>query len=219
MQNIDKNIVSEVLQMFTGDRWWYQNIFTIKDKCYATNGNCIISINKNFAPEYPELIEYSQNDFLKVFEKEDNFNYFIDISDLENLIINFPKVDKSTNNNCSACDGNGLVEWEFYYNNQTYNKEYDCPVCDGVGENSEKNVIIKGGNHYNAKCTVKILEFCFKFEYIYNLYLIANHFKINNINITYQKNLTKFKIGNFELYLSHINMKFYDDFKELKVNK
>ena len=34
---------------------------------------------------------------------------------------------------CEACDGDGIVEWEFEHNGRTYDMDADCPVCGGEG--------------------------------------------------------------------------------------
>ena len=123
MEENNKKVVNEVLNMFTGDRIWYEKPFTIKNKCYATNGYCCISINKELAQEYPELTEYSQDDFIKTIERENNIGYYIPFAEFDNFINHFPEVDKNVHNRCTACDGSGHVEWEFSNNNEDYNKE------------------------------------------------------------------------------------------------
>lgn len=106
------------------DRPFRQGIYT-----YATDKISMIQVRSDLTKEdYEELDKPNAE---AIMDKKPNRNKVYTLGGLKAVLNRIPKVNYEE---CSACEGNGKVEFEFEYDGETYYHSADCPVCHGTGE-------------------------------------------------------------------------------------
>lgn len=175
-----------------------QNPFQINDKVYATDAYTLIRCDRSYCdfevnnphnapncegvvptPNTSEVLNLSKLDFDQ-FKTEDE--YELTGEDIE----------------CKACDGTGLVDWEFEH----YTKEDDCPVCEGTGYEEEKGSV-KTCRKTFGHFLVKLNDTYFQMKNFYKLIQVQNILG-GDITLMYQSSPSKgvlFKVGACEILL------------------
>jgi hypothetical protein len=113
---------------------WQNTPFTIGENIYATDTYSIIKVPRDAIGMFPSLEKQKIADnIVEYFNFTPQKTASINLQDLKNAIGKIPLVDEylnaDTQGNCTECDGDGKVEWEY----ESYTKEMDCPICDGDG--------------------------------------------------------------------------------------
>ena len=133
----------------------------------ATNGYCLIRCDK-------ELVDFEVNNTFKAYNSDEVFQPF-NLSKVINIDESVFEPYKTTKEFkrvgedvvCRECKGEGEVMWEY----ERWEREFECPLCEGSGCESEKksvptgrmivgfNQIIKFGDAYfNYGVFSKLIE-------------------------------------------------------------
>lgn len=92
-----------------------------------------------------------------------------------------------TGNNveCGCCKGDGSFTEYIYYKNKSYDAEYDCPVCEGTGNEEQEKLVLTGkkilenkpvkvGNSYINIAFMELLKIaCLHLEE--DAYIVSQH--------------------------------------------
>lgn len=130
----------------------------------ATNANIMIRVRQELLKE-----EYAENSHAPIVSKvltSCNFDKTVTLEKLEAAIAQCPLGDEeiliSEAIDCSDCDGDGEVEWEYTDKNlNTYREYHKCPVCHGSGMSRPAKYRKTGRKvpEYNAPIDVYGLNF------------------------------------------------------------
>lgn len=160
----EKQAISKAFQLFVGGdngREVLMRPFEINDFVYATDSYALIrTLKKNYKEE---IVNHTQppsadkvipegNMYIPLNIKKQEFEKYKDTDEYE------PDVG------CSACDGEGEVEWEFEHHSMSA----DCPECNGSGLMRPK-VSRKTGNKVFGQYLVKIKESYFRIDLFHKL--------------------------------------------------
>jgi len=123
-----------ILQQFTSDddsRDWMSEPFNFNGLSFGVNCHILACAPNIDLPECTRLGLMSS-----VWGIAPNMRKEIDVKELEAKIWTLPTVDTYSEHldECEACGGDGLVEWETDINCRTYYNDFDCPICEGTGE-------------------------------------------------------------------------------------
>lgn len=163
--NLDK-----IIRLFINQedyRAWIRYPFTNNERnmIFATDANAMLCIKTNEVPDS----YVSQSDKLKNIYPygKHNCDITITLQQIKNCIDSIKTV---SNDKCLECCGSGEVTWSYEH----YEKEFECPVCNGIGKIETKTPIFnkyagvdieglifqsdKVDRFYNAMITLDILE-------------------------------------------------------------
>lgn len=91
------------------------------------------------------------------------------VKQLKKLIEKIPLIDETEYYGddvaCDECGGYGEVVWTY----KNYEKTFDCPVCDGSGYKSERNLRNTGRKTPDPDASIKIKGVLFKYRLIQKL--------------------------------------------------
>jgi hypothetical protein len=141
-----------------------------------------------------------------VYPIEYNQTKFIYLSQLKEAFSKAPLLDDydETEVECSACYGEGEVEYEFSHGRKDYTIESECPVCEGQG------VIIGKSDKPNGK---KIIDYTklitignstFNIERLQDVVKVAELLGVKNISLVFQGKPSQgnlFKVGDAEILI------------------
>ena len=131
------NKYEKTLKLFTGYdqyREWTQEPHLQNGYIYASDTRIAIQIDKQLVEyDYPEL---EKPDLATPFKVNKELDMQMTIEDMENV---YDRVPYTTIERCEACEGRGVVDFEFEYGGRTYLKSDECPVCCGEGVVSSIN--------------------------------------------------------------------------------
>jgi hypothetical protein len=202
------NVFFEILNNFCSQdelRPWMKHPFNAFGKTLATNGWVLIAT--------PKISEYLDNtDKIKnVYPVVHNMQKIYDVATLETALAKFPTEDEfdSVISKCNACNGDGVVDFEFSYNGKTYEIEEDCPVCDGEGEIETFSDVPNGKKRYDETKLIKINECGLSAWRVADIVFVANKLKqktIKLINNTSPLSSCLFKIGDIEMLVMPSNI-------------
>lgn len=194
------NVYLEILNKFCSQnefRPWMNHPFNAFGKTFATNGMVMIA-----TPQISEYLDYADK-IKNVYPIVHNMEKTYDVAALEAALAKCPTEDvfDSVIRKCNACNGDGVVDFEFTYNGKTYEIEEDCPVCDGEGEIETFSDIPNGEKRYKNKF-IKINECGLSACRVADIVFVANKLKQANITLIYNLNQLSpclFKIGDVEM--------------------
>lgn len=134
--------IIQVLELFTDKSYnrseWMKSPFFIGDNAYASDAHALCVIPNSLAGVEQVLVDLKEESILKIIPKDFNLNYYFTFQDLQDAINKAPLIDdydeKDGTEKCDACDGDGVVEFEFTHKLRDYYVEDNCPVCDGDGK-------------------------------------------------------------------------------------
>jgi hypothetical protein len=203
--NSTKPVLSEVYDMLLNnfvshEQNYFVRPFIIDNLVIASDKNTLIFFDKSLATDgYVQCEENTRKSVLNIMPNERNDNFKISVAELqkafdENKCAGFIK--------CDACKGSGSVEYEFEYKLKTYSEEIDCPVCDGLREQSTLNDF-----------SIDIKNCRFTATNINQLLFTAKKLNEEFIELVYQTLPDKpnvFKIKDVEI-LSMVKMKYDND--------
>jgi predicted Zn-ribbon and HTH transcriptional regulator len=112
---------------------WMKKPFCIDKYAIATDTVVIVWFDKSLTFPLDCIDDNASKNVLNVIQKETNQDLIIKISDIKEA---FDKHGVSGYAKCKSCNGSGIVNFEYNYNNEEFIKKSDCPVCDGDGKNS-----------------------------------------------------------------------------------
>jgi hypothetical protein len=102
---------------------WLKEPFNTSENTAASDTHNLILV-----PKILDLPDLSEKVSLALrFECAETF--LIQIANLKKAIESIPKDAEK----CSACGGDGDVEFTFYHKGKSYEKYETCPICDGEG--------------------------------------------------------------------------------------
>lgn len=110
----------------------HPNINSLDGKVWATDGHAALIVPVALAGgDYPKREMKTE---IPVPAEEQRT---ITIAQIEEAVAKCDKeeVMEDVKEVCPECSGEGVVEWEYdaTTNRETYDKEFECPVCDGDG--------------------------------------------------------------------------------------
>lgn len=133
---------TKILNLFVGNdkyRPALNQAFKQGDMVCATDAITLITIPISLIGfNYPDQ---DKPDVSSVLNIRKECHEIIELSWLKELYHNVPMINKTYK--CEACDGTGLVDYEFYFDGTTYTEEEYCPICRGNGHLGETGEMIK----------------------------------------------------------------------------
>lgn len=133
---------TKILNLFVGNdkyRPVLNQAFKQGDMVCATDAITLITIPISLIGfNYPDQ---DKPDVSSVLNIRKECHEIIELSWLKELYNDVPMINETYK--CEACDGTGMVDYEFYFNGMTYTEEKECPICHGEGHLGETGVMIK----------------------------------------------------------------------------
>lgn len=197
-KEIYQSILNRIVSTDTS-REWITKPFNALGKTMATNSYTIVVV-----PLCGDYVNYEER-IKNIYPLPKNMDSVILLQDLKDKLALLPLVDcyDEVEGKCSACKGEGEVEYTFKHNCQTYDLDYECPVCEGEGTEMIKSSTPNGKKEIDANCFVKIGECIFNTDRISELLFIADALKsdIKVITQTQPHKPTVFLISDVEVML------------------
>lgn len=208
MNNYDKALSLCLPDPKLEHRKWTHLPFIIGDNVYSTN--CYLM---GYAPvskleqEYDSINGLSPESVLSSIPEPKEAILTVCSQDFEFFRNHCPKVEDfdtiGENKDCRCCDGKGEVEYELFYEKQTYYEWLKCPICIGVGV-SEQEVKKPNGKmifDYNKEVRIGLSHFNTRsFEILMNICELLG----SDAELISQEGILKqslFRIGDFHLLL------------------
>jgi hypothetical protein len=181
---------------------WMRKPFIYDGKIAATNGHAIIIIDDNrLLQKYGRIPEMSNKiDFaLKDCINEQHVLKVADFQKAYDLWLKFP-VYKTISSPCDACNGTGLVEFVFDYDNVDYETTDTCPICDGNKTIEDISKEETGQYILSDQCSVKVLNGHFTGKFLESILFLTNELCVTEIT-------SLFKSGYFGAHMFQITDK------------
>jgi len=172
-------------------RPWASKPFIIDEVAYSTDASIMAIIPAALTNGLGEMEGYEHEKFLTVIPKLRLHKMHISVAELNHAIALYPMVPEEIE--CEACEGDGCVDYEFYFERSNYSKELECPVCKGEG--SIKTVDNKV---LDADKRIKIGESIFSFPYIQKITDAAKSLDVDNIELILQESARGKNIFRFD---------------------
>jgi hypothetical protein len=210
-----KEINDFILNLFTSsdiEKLTEPNL--IDDVVCATDSKVLISI-----PKDEVLLNYKSNlafpnalNVIRNMEENIKGSIKVRLADIApQLALARLEVDRKYNK-CKECDGTGEVEWEYRGKERDYCENYECPVCNGSGEdkNNESHnfprVSLSECKDNDDLLTINIKHLKFHPFQIYRLFMAAVLSGLKEIEIFYTDKLeTITYIGNIKVVVVLMN--------------
>jgi hypothetical protein len=169
--------------------------FTQGGYVYATDARILIRIRESVVTGSYPVAENPNN---SRFFIETNREETITIQQLEELLSRVEMIEEThvvgKSVTCEECGGSGLVYWE----HGRYEKEDDCPACDGSGYSQQERKVITGNMTLNKLAPVKLGGRTFSAGYIQTIVQTMELLGIHEIAMRYNEyNEMKQVIFNF----------------------
>lgn len=133
---------TKILNLFVGNdkyRPALNQAFKQGDMVCATDAITLVAIPISLIGfNYPDQ---DKPDVSSVLDIRKECHEIIELSWLKELYNDIPMINKTYK--CEACDGTGMVDYEFYFDGTIYTEEEECPVCRGEGHLGETGEMIK----------------------------------------------------------------------------
>jgi len=202
------NVFFEILNNFCSKdelRPWMKHPFNAFERTLSTNGWVLISVPK--ISEYEDKTELIKN----VFPVIHNIEKHYEVEKLEKALAKCPTEDDfdSVITKCDACNGDGVVDFEFTFKGKTYDIEDDCPVCDGEGEIETFSNIPNGKKRYDETKLIKVNECGLSAWRISDIIFVAKKLKQKTITLIHNTSPLSsclFRIGDVEMLVMPSNI-------------
>jgi len=179
LQKIHKRFISEDAM-----RVWMRKSFNVGNKTASTNGWVLV-----VTPKIDDYEDYSH--MVKgVYPVEYNTNKVINVDELKEKMKIIPQIDsfdiEEEEIECEACNGDGVVDFEFDYGGRTYEHESDCPICDGEGVIYKEKKVFNGKKEYDPEYVIKIGVCRFLIRRIEDLLFVSDTLQAKEITLVSQ---------------------------------
>jgi len=212
----NEDVYIEILNLFCGKaayRKWMEVPFCIDNLAIATDTFELVFFDKYLLKTEISPVDWDKpENILRVITKDRNVNFKLDIEQIERALKYGMRVDvlKAVGEDieCKECDGQGEVLWTYEH----WQKEFDCPNCDGTGFQSTSKKVPTGELELDPKMQVRIKECRFSLSTINRLMKVKNMLGEDEITLVYQKrDNTKciFNIGSVEIIC--MSLRFVDN--------
>jgi len=183
---------------------WMNYPFSANGKTLSTDGNMMIAF-----PEFIDGAPVMNEKIRPIFPKEANIDIQITVSDMKSIVESAPLIDcyDEVEKECSACCGEGEVEYEFSHDLRDYMLDHECPVCEGEGTIGTRSSKPNGKKEIDPICAFKIDKSFFSAKYTSVLIDIADKLAVTSITLYRQDTMTSpsyFKIGTTDVLLMPI---------------
>lgn len=186
--------MEKLLERFKAEndiREWLNKPFNCCERTIATNAYSLIAVP--LIEGYGEAPEKSANyikDMLSNANEGESATFKTQA--LKDVVDVWRMEDIAKTADCEACDGDGVVTYEFYYDHKTYDLDEDCPVCEGEGY-IEDSSVIEGQKPKDG--TVKLHKCNFKIQRIMDLLYVltelgVDEFTTRTISLTQPTSVT-----------------------------
>lgn len=109
---------------------------------YATDTRSCIRVNRELC-EVKYFPHDNQPNFNRVFPTPE-CSLILNIEEVASAIKKVPEMEKvavyGKEAECEECGGTGSVTWRYETDDDEYERDFDCPVCDGRGKFTHKNL-------------------------------------------------------------------------------
>lgn len=179
-------------------RDWMTEPFNASSKSMATNGYSLV-----ITPICGDF-QNREDEIKAVYPLGRNTEKVIKLKEIKDKLALFPKVDcfDEIEQECNACYGSGLVDFEFDYEREIYELEGVCPVCEGYGTTLQISKKPNGKKELDYNKLFQIGVCAFSVERINELLFIAEQLGVDEvvlINQTLPHRPSVFLIGEVEL--------------------
>lgn len=131
---------NEILRHFVSeqaiDTGWVAGPFAIGDKAAATNKYALVAMeNSDGLPDCSDKVR-------SVYPVEHNDSTVIEVKQIAEVLSGIDKTEETitTETPCDECKGAGEVTWSYPGKVRHYDKDSECPVCDGDGYTTRTKV-------------------------------------------------------------------------------
>ena len=176
--------------------------FYINDCAYATDTHTLIFFSKDYVNNLQEYEHSKPENIINIIPTERNENFVLDIAKITSAISKIDLVDDfnvvGENIDCTECDSEGQVDWEY----KNWNKEMECPKCNGTGYESTERKFKNGKKVYADGFSIDIKQSRFSVKMILKLLETQRLLGAKKIVLTYQirpRATSVFKIGEAEI--------------------
>jgi len=117
---------------------------------FATDNVSAIIIQRDLVTDSGKYRDFSnKKGFKEKLFMGMNCNLRVTLGDIDDCLSKVPRIAEVIMEGeyveCSECNGTGEVEWEYRsMDGKHYNKDLDCPVCDGSGYSSKPQEVKTG---------------------------------------------------------------------------
>ena len=110
---------------------------------YATDTYACIRIKRELCEEAYEAHEQQPKSFDRIFPKPE-CSLVLNVAEVASAISKVPEEEcvkvYGKDAECEECGGTGSVTWRYETDYDEYERVFDCPVCDGRGKFTHKNL-------------------------------------------------------------------------------
>lgn len=211
-ENVNANgvnhLLGNVFSLFTGSdkyRSVFDNPFEQNGKIYATDAHVLIRIDKN-------KIQYEDDKILKVetpnceaIVPEKNCDEIVNLNaeQFEQYKTEYELVKQGEDVECGLCNGEGTLTQDYHYKGRWYESEFDCPCCDGSGNEEEARLVRNVNKTFKTGVRVKFNGCLYEIHRFYKLIevqkLVGGEIRLLHKPEKYKPPL--FSIGDFEIII------------------
>lgn len=128
---------------------WTKKPVLIEESVMATEAHMIIIVPKHLVSlQLGECPEKTANYIKNNISQERNLRKVLHESELKLALSKATQEEETRAVGkdviCTECKGESTVEWSYSGSKRNFEKEFDCPVCDGSGMESERRFIPTG---------------------------------------------------------------------------
>lgn len=168
-----------------GDGTFYEKPFNFNNQSCITNGYVFFLSYDNLG--YQELNEKEKAAVKNILEWDELVaSKSIHSDKIFDLFKDAKAIPITATETCKACDGDGVVEYEFYFKKR-YDIEEECPVCKGTGEFDTKKPI---GTYEYPEQLVKAFNKYYMLDRFYKIMKILQYINYTGY-LTVSEPLTK----------------------------
>lgn len=116
-------------------------LFVLDNNVCATDLFFLIMADKCVCDDKMVIDNTATENMEKIFSENLSYPYTISLNDITESILKVPTVDerkrvkvKTKYEECEACWGSGIVYADATFRGNTYDLEFECPICGGSGE-------------------------------------------------------------------------------------
>jgi len=127
----------QILERFCGTdemRAWMMTPNKVGDKVVATDSVFMAIIPAIHDPERKEADEKTKTMLIRFLNTKKEISHTIPLENIQQALAKCQKKKVPATKICQCCKGDGYVEYDFEYDSKTYEKELECPICNGDGE-------------------------------------------------------------------------------------